>query len=83
MAMTKNGVLFKRANHQVQMFLRIIGEVLRNHIQPLVATEGSCLVLGRRMKKSSMPKSSSNVIKCFGNHREDTGVKPSQESEML
>lgn len=65
------------------MFLRIMGEVLRNHIQPLVATEGSCLVLGKRIRKLSMPKSTSNVIKCFGNHREDTGVKSSQESEML
>lgn len=79
MAMTKNGVLFKCANHRVQMFLRIVGEVLRNHIQPLVATEGSCLVLGRRTRKLSMPKPTSNVIKCSGNHREDTGVKPSRE----
>lgn len=29
--------------------LRIMGEVMRNQIQPLVATEGNGLVLGRRM----------------------------------
>lgn len=71
--MTKNGVLFKRANHRVQMFLRIMGEVLRNHIQALVATEGSCLVLGRRTRKLSMPKSTSNVLNVPGTTEKTPG----------